>query len=244
MRATVPHALRPGLPPLPPRMAGLPIDHRGFPVPWFVAWVDGEPDHRVVDPKKLQAAVGLGRCWICGGPLGSFKTFTLGPMCCVTRANSEPPSHIECARYAAQACPFLTRPHAKRREAGLPDDLRPAAGLPLDRNPGVVGLWTTKRYTTSRVHGVGANPGVLFRLGDPESLEFWAEGRSAKREEVIASVVSGLPTLANEAVLDDEHNNKLAGLHIRRPDAAQVAYQASVARLRLLLDSIYGATDQ
>jgi len=29
--------LRPNLPPLPDRMKALPIDRRGFPVPWFVA---------------------------------------------------------------------------------------------------------------------------------------------------------------------------------------------------------------
>jgi hypothetical protein len=242
--ATVPHALRPGLPAMPARMAGLPIDHRGFPVPWFVAWIEGEPDHRIVHPKKLHAALGLGRCWICGGALGAFKTFTIGPMCCVTRANSEPPSHIECARYAAQACPFLSRPHAKRREAGLPEaELRPPPGLPIDRNPGVVCLWTAKQYTTSPVRSVGANPGVLFRLGNPESVEFWAEGRRATRAEVEASVASGLPILAREAVLDDEHNEKLAGLRIRRPNAAQVAYMASVTRLRLLLDDHFGESN-
>jgi len=36
-------ALRESLPSLPLAMRGLPRDHRGYPVPWFVAWVDGKP---------------------------------------------------------------------------------------------------------------------------------------------------------------------------------------------------------
>lgn len=47
------NTLRPGLPPQPPKMQHLPVDERGFPAPYFVAWIDGKPDHRVVDPEKL-----------------------------------------------------------------------------------------------------------------------------------------------------------------------------------------------
>ena len=43
-------ALCKDLPPLPRRFLGLPIDDRGYPVPWFVHWVDGKPDFRLVRP--------------------------------------------------------------------------------------------------------------------------------------------------------------------------------------------------
>ena len=42
--------IRPGLPPLTGHLTRLPIDERGFPVPYFVAIVDGKPDHRIIDP--------------------------------------------------------------------------------------------------------------------------------------------------------------------------------------------------
>lgn len=42
---------------LPRRMAELPTDHIGRPVPWFVAWIDGKPDFRVIGPGKLQSAL-------------------------------------------------------------------------------------------------------------------------------------------------------------------------------------------
>ena len=38
-------------------MQALPIDRRGFPVPWFVSWDDGGPDFRVIDRGKIVQAV-------------------------------------------------------------------------------------------------------------------------------------------------------------------------------------------
>ena len=190
--------LRKGMPPLPLRMAGLKLDHRGYPVPYFVAWIDGKPDFRVMDGAKLYPAVKDSLCWLCGQKLGKFKTFTIGPMCAINRTISEPPSHLECATFAVQACPFLSMPKAQRREAGLTIDgvnLKEAAGTGLKRNPGVTLLWTTLAFKPFK-DGRG---GVLFRLGDPESLSWWAESRTATREEILESINSGLPLLQSVA---------------------------------------------
>lgn len=191
--------LRPGLPPLPAKMASRPIDKRGFPVPFFVAMVNGEPDHRVVEPRARQQCVRHGWCWLCGTPLGAYKSFVIGPMCAVNRVNSEPPSHLECARYAAQACPFLARPHAKRREAGMPENANEPAGVLLPRNPGVALVWTTRSFKPFNAPG-----GVLFKLGDPESMEWYAERRPATLAEVETSIESGLPLLLDVARQDGE----------------------------------------
>jgi hypothetical protein len=215
-----PRPLRSGLPPLPPKLAHLPVDARGFPVPWFVALVDGVPDHRVMDGDKMPRAIRHGLCWMCGQPLGAFKTFCIGPMCAVTRTIAEPPSHRECVRYAAQACPWLTRPRAKRREAGLPEDARDGAGLPIKRNPGVVCLWTTKVFQTFRSDA--GNSGVLFHLGEPVSLEWWAEGRPAQRDEVDASIESGLPLLMAEARKDRDPEGALRDLEARLFNVARL----------------------
>lgn len=42
---------------LPARMRDLPIDDRGYPVPWFVAWVDGKPEFRAMDQEKFIRAL-------------------------------------------------------------------------------------------------------------------------------------------------------------------------------------------
>lgn len=65
--------------PVPARMAHLPIDERGYVVPWFVAWVDGKPEFRAMDPEKFSAAIRKKLCWVCGGKMGVNLCFVAGP---------------------------------------------------------------------------------------------------------------------------------------------------------------------
>src|SRR3954468_4258359 len=91
---------------VPAGLARLPINDKGFPVPWFVPWIEGKPDFRAVDPRRILQAHNEGRCWICGGKFkaGALKIFAIGPMCGVNRVSAEPPSHGQCARFAVVAC--------------------------------------------------------------------------------------------------------------------------------------------
>ena len=187
-------ALREGMPAVPARMQSLPVDHRGYPVPWFVAWIDGKPDFRVIGPGKIRDAVRLKKCWVCGEPVGRNMTFVIGPMCAINRTISEPPSHHDCAVFSAMACPFMALPKAKRRESNLPADTKEPAGVGLKRNPGAVLCWTTREYRLMRVDN-----GILFRLGEPDELLWCAEGRAATRAEVLASIDSGIHLLRDEA---------------------------------------------
>jgi hypothetical protein len=189
-----------GLPEVPARMRQLPVDERGYPVPMFVNYVNGKPDFRVADADYMRAAVRRRLCWLCGDRLGVYLTFVIGPMCVINRTISEPPSHLECARFAAKACPFLVLPKAKRRDANVPEDAREPAGEMLTRNPGCCCLWTTRSYKLFRAHH--GQPGTLFELGEPTGLEWYAEGREATREEVLASVDSGLPLIRPMAEAD------------------------------------------
>jgi hypothetical protein len=181
--------LRPELEPMPPRIGRLPRS-RGYPVPWFVGWVDGEPEFRCMDRDKLARAVRDKLCWVCGDKLGRNMTFVAGPMCGVNRNSAEPPCHLDCARWSARNCPFLSRPHAKRREDEFTEGAPEGAGVMIRRNPGVTMLWTTRGY---RVYPDGG--GLLFDIGTPEHVEWWSEGKPATRAQVEASVASGLPLL-------------------------------------------------
>jgi hypothetical protein len=97
-------------------MRHLPIDERGYPVPWFVAWLpDGKPEFRAMDRTKWFRAIREKLCWVCGGKLGVNVCFVAGPMCGINRTSSEPPSHLECARYSSRNCPFLNNPRMVRR---------------------------------------------------------------------------------------------------------------------------------
>lgn len=174
------HPMKPGLPPPPPQIKALPVcPVRKLPVPWFVAWVDGKPDFRVADPRKVVLAVREKRCWVCGmGLAPGPHTFVSGPYCAFNYTTAEPPCHHQCAVYAATACPFLTKPHMTRREEVIPGTFM-HGGYADNHNPGVTAL------VVSSVLQVKAAPnGIIFGVGRPHRFEWYAEGRPATRDEV------------------------------------------------------------
>lgn len=186
-------ALKSWLEPLTSRLAKLPVA-RGFPVPWFVAWVRGEPEFRAMDGQKLVKALRKRLCWVCGQPLDFNATFVIGPMCAINRVSSEPPSHHECARWSARNCPFLTLRQLERREDETTQGWK-SAGISVRRNPGVTLLWTTPTWKPFS-DGKG---GILLELGEPTSTEWFHKGRAATRAEVEESVRTGLPALEEAA---------------------------------------------
>src|SRR5258708_1702005 len=115
--------------PIPSRMLHRPVSKTGFPVPWFVAKIGDEYDFRVISPGAIAMAHNLKRCWLCGAPLGQFRVFTIGPMCTVNRVSAEPPSHLDCAEYAARACPFLSKPNMRRNAKNLPAEATNPSGI-------------------------------------------------------------------------------------------------------------------
>jgi hypothetical protein len=163
---TIAHALRPELEKLPARLARLPVDARGYPIPF-----------------------------VCGEVLGRWLAFTIGPMCSITRTAPEPPTHRECAEWSARNCPFLSRPGMVRRDEGLPDQTVQPAGVMITRNPGVVAVWSTRSF--QRFPDPDGRP--LIRIGEPEGVTWWCQGRPATRDEVEDSVASGIPILLEMA---------------------------------------------
>jgi hypothetical protein len=217
-------SLRPELErPLPHDIGKLPID-RGYPVPWFVAWLpNGTPEFRAMDPAKWRRAVDRRdpRCWVCGGALTRFGfedtfAFTIGPMCAINRISSEPPSHVACAEWSARNCPFLSRPHAKRRQDDQVGSFDDVAGCAITRNPGVSLIWKCGSYAIFD-DGKGKPLIEVGPLTQPPT--WWAEGRPATRAEILASIDSGFPLL--EATLHQERDPEAARAELlRRLDAA------------------------
>jgi hypothetical protein len=183
-------------PDAPPRIAGLPKDRRGFPVPWFVSWRDETPQFPVVDAAKLSAAWIEERCWVCGDKLGSHRAWVVGPMSVIEGATPEPPSHHDCAAFSVTSCPHLATPQARRSEKyrDHPDYGRQSNLTGI--RTGATAIWVTK--------GRGATPfragaGVLFGLEEPASLQWYALGRPATASEVREAIAVGLPTLQQAA---------------------------------------------
>ena len=182
---------------LPDRIRHLPVA-RGWPVPWFVTWIDGAPDFRLADREKFHRAMKERRCWVCGQSLGVNLAFVLGPICGMTRTTTEPPCHLGCAEWSAKHCPFLARPQSRRRwdDERMPDV---QAEIPILRNPGVTLIWVTHHY--GQFPDQQGRP--LLSLGPPVRVLWYAEGHRATRAQVEASVEAGLPALLELAYARD-----------------------------------------
>jgi hypothetical protein len=186
---------RPELEPLPRLMQHLPVDpERGYVVPWFVDWLDGKPEFRAMDRNKYVKALRQRLCWVCGQPLATRFAFVAGPMCGINRTSSEPPSHLECARWSARNCPFLSNPDmARRQDERVNDTLtrEAAPGFAITRNPGVAMVWITREYELFP-DGQGQ---YLIQMGRPHEVEWYCRGRAATRAEVQESIDHGIGAL-------------------------------------------------
>jgi hypothetical protein len=193
---------------MPPHIARLPRSRQGYPIPWFVATLpDGTRDFRIADQERHVDALRFNLCWICGQTYGRYRAFVIGPMCAVNRISAEPPGHVACSVYSARVCPWLATPQMTRREGHKPDGVVEAAGHTIRRNPGVALVWVTLRHTVFRPEfGVD---GLLCELGEPTSLQWFAQGRDATRAEVLESMNSGLPALREACQLDADPADSL-----------------------------------
>jgi|SRR5215471_12343266 len=185
-------------------MRSLPIDERGFVVPWFVDWIETpegkKPEFRAMNPKKWILAIRLKLCWVCGERMGKHLVFVAGPMCGINRTSGEPPNHLECARWSVRNCPFLNNPEMVRREdADINAGSACVGGIAIRRNPGVSMLWTTNSFSVY----LDERGGRLIHMGEPSAVEWYRCGRPATREEVLESVDSGFPVLAEMALKEE-----------------------------------------
>lgn len=174
------NALRKTLPPLPDCMKGLPVDDRGYPIPFFVKWIDGKPDFRVLDNEKFIRAITEKRCSVCGNPLGRYKSFVGGPMNVLQMISGEPPMHLACATFSVKACPFLLLPMSKRRNKDLPEEVRPVgeeSDIFFEDNPGISAIFTCTRFRPSPT-------GRVFKFDDMSSIQWFTQGREATPEEI------------------------------------------------------------
>jgi hypothetical protein len=197
------------LPEPPPRIGRLPKDERGYPIPWFCAWLkDGKEvarashgskaDFRVLASGSREKAVRQSLCWVCGDRMGRHQVFPIGPMCAINRTTMEPPCHRACAEYSVIACPFLTVPARRRNEAGMGDMDLHVAGDMIERNPGATCLWESS-YRPFKVHN-----GWLIRLETPTRVDWWTKGRQATRAEIEAAIDAGYPSLMDVAKAESQ----------------------------------------
>ncbi len=101
---------------VPPIMKELPLDERGYPIPFFVPMRGGKPEFRYQSREKQELALTRNLCSICGKKLykGAYWTIS-GPIGFRNKVASDPPMHEDCARFSLTCCPHMLYPSAERR---------------------------------------------------------------------------------------------------------------------------------
>ena len=117
--------------PVPPAIAALPHDPRGFPIPAITPRdAEGHPTFAITGAARTLICAIERRCSICGTPMAAGPVYRViaapetealaaaqaaGQTAAANKAPSpEPPGHRDCMLFAAFTCPFLARPNARR----------------------------------------------------------------------------------------------------------------------------------
>jgi hypothetical protein len=148
--------------PMPPRIAVLPRDVRGYPITFVTLVTDSGPDFTTLDGRKISEVVKLDLCGLCGGPRGAYMAFVGGPKSIEGHQFFDPPMHRDCALYATQVCPFIVIPTARYSK---PDDDVTVNPLVDPNRPTEFFLAITKKYAV-----VTANAQAFFLVGEYESV--------------------------------------------------------------------------
>ncbi|GJM12037.1 MAG: hypothetical protein DHS20C12_04400 [Pseudohongiella sp.] len=172
---------------IPETMRDLDVTSLGYLKPWFVK----ADDFRVVDVDKAWMSIGKKACWICGKPFKPNEFAMVGDAnCAALRVYTEPPCHADCAVYAAQVCPFMLYPNAKRRTAGLEEDEtlahrnESADVLIKEENPGEYFIVVVNDFDFSNEHHV-----MTFPQENILEIQYWIGGtRQAEVPDPIVPV--------------------------------------------------------
>lgn len=102
---------------IPKELQHLQVDERGYPIPYFVSWIDGKPEFRFIDHKRQEMIIERKVCHVCGLKLPKdYCYFISGPIGYQNRISSDAAMHRVCAEFSLRACPHLYLQKAERRE--------------------------------------------------------------------------------------------------------------------------------
>ena len=192
--------------PMPPNIAALPRNERGYPMPFFTpdpATLDEASRHKAIaiaDHKKVVLCWKQNLCWVCGKKMwhrepmqaGGYswavdeRAFLGGPKAFENRAYTDLPMHEACAEYSAKVCPMLTNPrHHYSKLKDMPEGTRAAAGM-IMRHPVVIVMPIASGYEVVQVgRDLFFRPEGVLRV---RYFHLGSEVTSSQAEEILKGV--------------------------------------------------------
>ncbi len=166
---------------IPKELAHLKIDERGYPIPYFVSWIDGKPEFRFLNAERLDMIIKRKVCHICGKKLPTdYQYFVSGPIGLGNTISTDAPMHRICAEFSLKACPHLFLQKAARRE----NDER-AKSLIHEKekhDPGKPDTLFLVKVDKTKVKWEEGRPYIYFRPVATEKY-IYVKGKLTKAEE-------------------------------------------------------------
>jgi hypothetical protein len=185
--------------PMPPAIAALPRDERGYPIPAFVATLaDGTRDLRVASGAYKVRVAREKICWICARPLTPRVAFITGPLGMQNRHAGDGPMHVTCAKYAIQVCPHLNSEHSQIREANRPPGERTGVNA-IDDKPPVIGMAVTTKWGSEIYRAKGD---IVFNWRSPK-VYWFHNGREISPRARLSLIEPYIKRLKEKAASDD-----------------------------------------
>jgi len=174
---------------MPPRIAALERDRRGYPIPWNVLRAeDGSPLFTINDDRKAWRAVRDKICPICGVRLGRWCWFVGGPLSAFDPNGwfLDLPGHDTCIEYALATCPYLAAPRYLRPLNVIdPSKLPEAAKILLDetRIPERPGVFVMVAGSGIEYRDRGLLQPFVRPLRPLIEWRFWRHGKRITEDE-------------------------------------------------------------
>lgn len=195
--------------PIPKELAHLPIDERGYPIPYFAAIVDGKHDFRLLDARKQQRATEGKLCAVCGRKLPKdFCYFISGVLGLTNQVSTDPAMHRTCAEFSLRACPHMYFQKAERRDTNV-DITEVSEGLMTMNKPKELFL-IKARSNFKRIIKEG-HPLISYNYVSCEKYSYENGLLTKAADDTITVSASEAHTTALLSQLRKAHQNPLGG---------------------------------
>jgi hypothetical protein len=180
---------------IPDLMRKLPLDHRGYPIPFIVLRDDtGRPHFTINDTRKVAYTLKHDLCGICGEKLHRGRWMVGGPMSAFHPDGTyiDGPLHADCMRYAMQACPYLGAPNYSKRidDATLKKENATSISALVNQTmiPDRPKLFVAVMTLQIEIYPSMAGTFYLKPKRPYRQVEFWRSGQIVCHEEAVLIV--------------------------------------------------------
>lgn len=171
---------------IPPIMQKLPLDARGYPIPYVVLYDDkGCPHFKINDDKKVKECADKNLCTVCGTKMDRTSMWLIGGPGSAFHPRGmfvETPVHRDCGLYSLQTCPYLRHNTYNKKAIHIKDGSfsKPMAFLDPTMSQERLPFFVFVKISGYQIFWRDIGNGMMAKSIKPmkpyKVIEFWQEG--------------------------------------------------------------------